>query len=482
VSGALKTNFWEENVVKKFLWSCLAVVLTFAPTVARAQTEEEIRNKIMQDLKPWIEQEVQRRVKEAMEAAKTNALPTATQPPSANVPGYGQAPSGGWTPSQPIPLIRAGSAYMNISFDTLFDAGWSTDSNPDQNIQLGDHDPQTRGFSLRNAEIALDGAVDPYFKAFANIVLKLDNNGETAIELEEAFAQTTALPWNLQVKAGQFFVPFGRQNQQHPHAWDFVDQPLIMNRMFGGDGLRSVGTVLSWLAPTPFYTELQLSILNGEGGATSSFRNEGEDDGTGTNRLFGRATINRRFRNPGELLYVPRVITSFNLTDEQTLVLGASAAFGPNDTGANTDTQIYGVDTYWKWRPANAQQGFPFVSWQTEAMFRRYEAGEDLTVPLPAETLEDYGFYSQILYGFRLGWVAGLRGEFVTGDNRANDVNDPLARADRTRISPNLTFYPSEFSKIRLQYNYDHGQAFGDEHSVWMQLEFLLGAHAAHKF
>jgi hypothetical protein len=45
-----------------------------------------------------------------------------------------------------------------------------------------------------------------------------------------------------------------------------------------------------------------------------------------------------------------------------------------------------------------------------------------------------------------------------------------------------LTFYPSEFSKIRLQYNYDRGEFFGTEHSIWLQLEFLLGAHGAHKF
>ncbi|MDB6122515.1 MAG: hypothetical protein JWQ71_1508, partial [Pedosphaera sp.] len=50
------------------------------------------------------------------------------------------------------------------------------------------------------------------------------------------------------------------------------------------------------------------------------------------------------------------------------------------------------------------------------------------------------------------------------------------------RISPNLTWYPSEFSKIRLQYNFDHRNGIGDDHSVWMQFEFLLGTHAAHKF
>jgi len=55
-------------------------------------------------------------------------------------------------------------------------------------------------------------------------------------------------------------------------------------------------------------------------------------------------------------------------------------------------------------------------------------------------------------------------------------------RAQRWRLSPNLTWYPTEFSKIRLQYNYDKRSGIGSDHSVWLQFEFLLGAHAAHKF
>jgi len=60
---------------------------------------------------------------------------------------------------------------------------------------------------------------------------------------------------------------------------------------------------------------------------------------------------------------------------EFVFVVGASGAFGANDTGSNEDTQIYGADLYWKWRPERAEQGFPFVAWQTEGMFRRLEAG-----------------------------------------------------------------------------------------------------------
>src|SRR6266446_5556998 len=235
------------------------------------------------------------------------------------------APSSSWSPAQPLTVARAGSAYMNISFDALMDVGGSTASDPSAMLQLGDHDPIKRGFSLRNAEIALDGAVDPYFKGFANIVLKLDKKQGTEIELEETYLQSSSLPANLQLKAGQFFANFGRQNPQHPHQWAFVDEPLILNRAFGPEGLRSIGAQLSWLAPTPFYTEAFLGVFDGQGGTAFSFRNPGEDDGSGTHRFHGRATSDRSLRGPGDLLYVPRIASSFDLSDSQTLVVGASA-------------------------------------------------------------------------------------------------------------------------------------------------------------
>ena len=109
------------------------------------------------------------------------------------------------------------------------------------------------------------------------------------------------------------------------------------------------------------------------------------------------------------------------------------------------------------------------------------------------ETLTDYGIYSQVLYGFRPGWVAGLRGDYVWGERGDYErflksfnggspfVTDP-ARDRRWRLSPNVTWFPTEFSKLRLQYNYDRRHNMGDDHSIWLQLEFLLGAHAAHKF
>jgi hypothetical protein len=104
---------------------------------------------------------------------------------------------------------------------------------------------------------------------------------------------------------------------------------------------------------------------------------------------------------------------------------------------------------------------------------------------LPRETIADYGLYSQVSWGFRKGWVVSLRGDYVFPEKRAlyeRFIGPDTDRAARWRISPSLTFYPSEFSKIRLQYNFDHDELRGDSHSIWLQFEFLLGAHAAHKF
>jgi len=375
------------------------------------------------------------------------------------------------------PAARTAGSYMNLSFVGLTDFGWSTE--PDVGaLQLGDHDPHVRGFSIPNAELALDGTVDPHFKGFSNIVYKLDPKGETGVELEEAYFLTTSLPANLQLKGGQFFAEFGRQNAQHPHAWAFADEPLVLARMFGPDGLRSQGVRLSWLAPTSWYAEAMVGVFNSAGGTTYSFRSDESSD------IHGGVPIERAVRTPGDFLIVPRVATSFDLTATQTLLVGFSGAFGPNNSGPDAGTQVYGADLYWKWKSVRAHQGFPFVSFQAEALARRYgaaqrEASVDPTITLPAETLRDRGAYAQVLWGMKPLLVAGLRGEFANGDDASFDSE---LRAARYRVSPNVTWYPSEFSKVRVQYNYDHRQGLGADHSVWMQVEFLLGAHAAHKF
>ncbi|HUS33904.1 MAG TPA: hypothetical protein VM680_01005, partial [Verrucomicrobiae bacterium] len=249
-------------------------------------------------------------------------------------------------------------------------------------------------------------------------------------------------------------------------------------------GLRNPGARVSWLMPTPFYSEISLSAQNSGGETATSFRDDHEDA-----FYLGRLPRAGGVRGPGDLLYVAHYQLSFDVTPEQTILGGVSGATGPNSSSASSDTQIYGVDLFWKWKPQTHHYGFPFVTWQNEAMLRHYQAGAlegpDITAPAPAELLKDWGFYSQVAYGFTKGWVAALRFDYVDrlhpGQYELLYGDDP-ERARRWRVSPNLTWYPSEFSKIRLQYNYDDRAGIGEDHSVWLQFEFLLGSHGAHKF
>jgi hypothetical protein len=221
-----------------------------------------------------------------------------------------------------------------------------------------------------------------------------------------------------------------------------------------------------------------VSVLNSVGGTTWSFRSPESGE------IHGGAVFDDSLTRAGDMLVVPRFSTSFDLTETQTIVAGVSAAFGPNNSAAKSRTSIYGADLYYKWKPEAARQGFPFISWQTEVLFRNYEAGlrpaaDNPATTLPRENLHDSGWYSQFLWGIRPRVVAGLRVDHASG-NQGAFVSEVRTRRDR--VSPNLTIYPSEFSKLRFQYNYDDRPDIGKDHSFWLQFEFMIGAHAAHKF
>jgi Skp family chaperone for outer membrane proteins len=389
-------------------------------------------------------------------------------------------------------------AYLNFSFDLLTAAGTSQATDQQLKVvQPGGHDPNQRGFTIQNAELALEGAVDPNFVGKANIVWQIDSQGETNVELEEAFLQTTSLD-DFQFKAGQYLTDFGRFNRQHPHEWETVDETLVNNRMFGADGLRGPGAQLSWLAPASFFLELQAGIQNARGETqTSFFGNEdtappvtASGGGTVPGALGGHPFSGDDVKNLGDMLYTQRIAASVDLDDESTILGGASGALGPNSTGSSGNTQIFGFDGYYKWKSLASDQGWPFVKAQSEVMWRRYHAdslnrdldGDGINEVFPSQNFRDWGMYAQLVYGFARPWTAAMRFDYVDGDGASTGGAGNMDR--RYRFSPVLTYYPTEFSRIRLQSNIDKVQELGDRTflSIWLQFEILFGQHSAHKF
>jgi hypothetical protein len=449
-------------------WSGSAEAQPSTPSAPATATSEP------PDAAPGTAREAARR--QALEAEFAAAL-ASEEAPGPTAPSTPQGSS-----SSPLRLL-------DLSFDLVGAAGGSTASEADmRSLQGGGHDPKNQGFTVQNVELTFAGVVDPYLRGDANIVLLIDPSGETVIELEEAYLSSLDLPWNVRIEAGQFFTEFGRLNPTHPHSWDFVDQPVINSRFFGPDGLRSPGVQLSWLTPLPFFAELVLSAQNSQGETVTSFRNAPGES------VAGRTLIERDVRGIDDLLYLARLRTSFDPSDDLTLVGGLSALFGPNASALDTRTQIHGIDLFAKWRPLINDHGWPFLAWQTEAMLRRYEAAQVLSEGGGASearaTLDDVGLYSQLLWGFARPWVVGVRYERALGESAelespdgAYDTRlDPL-RDSRQRYSAVASYYPSEFSKLRLQYNLDRSQFMSDDaHSAFLQFEILFGAHGAHKF
>jgi hypothetical protein len=382
-----------------------------------------------------------------------------------------------------LPAAKQGGLGGLIDISAILDVtvgGSTADDNALNEINLGDHDPKVTGFNVRNEELVISADVDPYFVALLDVVYKISEEGESEFELEEAYGMTTGLPGNLQFKIGQFFTEFGRVNPTHPHAWEFVNQPVIFGRVFGGDGWRGQGARLSWLAPTAFPLMLLVGAQNARGETEVSFL--GEDGG-----MVGAYTLtNRSVSGLGDLAWNARVEASLDLAAWQgtlTGLLGSSFGYGPNGTGPDANTSIYGVDLYLKWRPDRTDAGWPFVAWQTEFLWRDFDAAAQADpAPLPATVYKDWGFYSQVVWAFRRPWTAGIRYDHADSNGVYPGPAD--------RVSLALTYYTSEFGRIRLEANWDFLDGLGttvpgaDDHafSLWINFSFALGKHGAHKF
>ena len=357
------------------------------------------------------------------------------------------------------PATAAGTQSMNpdLSFIADFALAWFSDD--DEVLQTGAHDPTETGFTLQQLELAVGAAVDPYFRFDANLVFTL-----FGVEIEEAYATTLGLPAALQVRLGQFLTAFGRINGTHPHAWHFADQPFAIGRVFGGEGNRGLGVELSWLTPLPWYVLLVGSVTGAAG------------DGTARS-FFGEQDLG--IDGPLDLQYTAAIEQFFPFGDDLSLFWGLSGAFGPNPTGRDNRTEIYGTDLYLKWRPITEQSDHE-VHAQAELLYRRRQ--------IPLDVLQDLSGYAQLFVRFAQRWGAAARYEWGSpvwdlDGVRAGDYLDPFWDGHRHRASLSLTHDPTEFSRLRLQASADVPDWLPDPvWAVFLQTEFVTGAHGSHSY
>jgi hypothetical protein len=434
--------------------------------------------------------------KSADQAALERALAELDQPPDPVTATAAQQPIG-FNPAAP-----GNFRLFDLSFVLLFAGGGSTE--PDEvlgELFAGGHDPRKRGVTLQNAELTLQGAVDPYFRTDLHLITFLDPiEGETVVELEEAFLTTTSLPDGFEIEAGQFFTEFGRINPRHNHEWDFLDTSIVNARFFGADGLRGPGMRAGWLTPLPWFSELHVGFQNASGETTASFL--ANDEFFEERPIGGRPFQERGTRGLGDLIWLARWVNGFDLDPMTNVQIGMSGLFGPNAAGRDTTTTIVGADLVVRWNDGVGGRQAREILWQTELMYRSYETdgfvdegdpndpADDVVVD--AATLRDHGLYSQLVVRLSSQWRAGLRYDFAGCNGMSYDPmarllgsrNDDPFRSDRHRITPMLEWSPTHFSRVRLQYSFDHSKSLDDEtaHSLWLGMQVGIGSHAAHAF
>ncbi len=361
-------------------------------------------------------------------------------------------------PPPPKPTIGSVLQSLNPDISFIGDVAFAYFS-AEEPLMVGGHDPKANGFHLQQLELSVTKPVDPYFQFDANIVFSL-----YGVEIEEVYATTMSLPARFQLRVGQFLTRFGRINATHPHSWDFVTQNMTIGRVFGGEGNRGLGLELSWLAPTPWYVEVVGSVTGAAGEATAR-------------SFYGPTDLG--FKSPLDLQSTIAIKQFFPLSADLSLAWGLSGAFGPNPSGLNNRTDLYGTDVYLKFRPITRESSL-MVSLQGEYIYRRRQ--------VPADVWADHNGYAQLATRFAPRWGAAARYEFgspvtaLNGEVVADDL-DPEWQRSRNRVGASVTFWPTEFSRVRLQGDVDAaGWKEQPDMAAMVAFEFNVGAHGAHKF
>lgn len=298
--------------------------------------------------------------------------------------------------------------------------------------------------TLQESEASFQAIVDPYARADFFLAI-----GEEGIEVEEGYVSFTALPGHLLLKAGKMRANFGRLNAFHNHTLPWIDRPLVMFNLLGGEatdpdtGIKDAGVSVSRLIPAgKLFVEATGELYRGD---------------SGTLFKSGRRQ---------DVSAVARLRTYTDLTDDANVEVGASYSRGHNELGSTFVTQLYGTDVTLRWRPLQ-RAIYRSLTARTELIWSRRE---DLTL-----TQRAFGLYASLDYQFARRWFAG--GRFDQSDRAQNAVIQ-----DRG-FSSVLTFWPSEFTQVRGQYRRTR---FGDDRRVanefLFQMLFTIGAHGAHPF
>jgi hypothetical protein len=333
------------------------------------------------------------------------------------------------------------------------------------------------GFSLGESELTLSANIDQLLFGQTTIALH-DDEGETEVEIEEAFIETLGLGNGLTVRTGRFFSPIGYLNEKHIHAWNFADAPLIYRSLFGNQ-LLTDGLKISYLLPTNFYMEVGATAGNG-----NQYPGNGKHNGLGDWLLYAKTGGDFGQNSSWQL-----GLSHWQASPDDREIGGGHSHSGEDEGESvvfNGNTDITNVSFTYKWAPdGNMRQRN--LTLLTEYFYLNDDGELSVEDELAQYNGKQYGGFVEGIYQFSPYWRTGLRYDYLGSNLRASD-NELLddAGLDYSGFHPQryglmLEWLPSEFSRFRAQINHDRASSVHDTQLLF-QYTVSLGAHSAHSF
>lgn len=447
-----------------------------------AQIREEIRQ-----LKEGYEARI-RALEERLNEAAVRASSPASAAAGATPPATAAALTGTPAPAAPVAATADAAPATGIStFNPAISAvlqGTYANLSQDPNrysiagfVPSGDIVPAKRGFSIAESELRLSANVDD--KVYGALTLALSPENEVGVE--EAYGLFTAIPYGIAPKLGRFLSSIGYLNDQHQHAWDFYDAPLVYQAFLGGQ-YQNNGLQVKWVAPTDTWLELGVEVGSGESFPGTSRNKNGAGNGNGYVHAGGDVDASNSWRAGLSYLQTAARERDYLQTD----LAGNEAALSFSGR-----SQLAIADLVWKWAPnGNArEQNFKLQGeyfWRRESGDLGYDTDGSLGLTQTDHYRSDQsGFYVQGVWQFRPAWRVGARYDRLNPgsvDFGANSDYLGSSSFNPQRTALMLDWTPSEFSRFRVQYQQAKLRPDLTDNEIFVQYILTLGAHGAHKY
>jgi hypothetical protein len=303
--------------------------------------------------------------------------------------------------------------------------------------------------SAREIELVFGHPIDPYSRLDATITF----SDFEAPSVEETYITHWGLPGEIKARLGRLRPKIGKASALHRDTLDTVDEPLVVTRFLGAEGLSRTGLEVSGFLPTSWTAvvhELTAGVMEGGIG----------EGGT----LFGSTR-----RRPS---FYTHLKNFWDLSEASNLELGATYLVGSKDADARFEVNALGLDATLIHYVAPTNK----FKWQSELYLQDRDEAFSVAEDGTRTNFHDnpWGLYS--LVDYRLSPRLGLGGRF--DDVEPVEVNPAqLVRHADTAWSSYLTFYQSELARWRLQYRHTNFAQGGDDNTVFLQGTVVIGVH-----